>query len=525
MNDRLKGLSLFLFSLTVYLLQSNGLLAQLPPRVDLQFVTFSGPWEKTLFLEKQPRNNDFYLRLFLSAAPGSGESLYSAASARIENYLRELNTTSFQKKPEKTRIQMIQKKMQEMFLKRYSFESTFDRIFIDGSYNSYTASALTYLLLDRLGIPSEMRQQEDGVSILAFPVGKVQEISFPVPESFTFQVDENIKDAFIGFLAGQKKIQEDEGKGSHREDIFSEYFFGKAVLQPDNLAGLLYMLAGLSEARQGNTRPTMDMMLKSYVLNPAMRQWFYAVSILGNCFRSAEFKTAKDWDLFIMASWFVGSGVEVEEINAEYGRVTQRILIENGELEHYSGMSEYMLKGIADLNVHSELNYIYQYEKGRFYFLKANFSEAIKSFQAAYLEKSRSIEVQTAFVACIHTGLQGMNLAERIGKFDEWNQQFPDLETNGLYMLIYLSTLLEHFTSLYDLAEVVQAEKYRSMFEQLAAGHKDVNLPTSEIGEAYTAAALYYFKKGQSKKAREILLKGLELSPGNELLLYRLRSI
>jgi tetratricopeptide (TPR) repeat protein len=191
----------------------------------------------------------------------------------------------------------------------------------------------------------------------------------------------------------------------------------------------------------------------------------------------------------------------------------------------YSDMSEYLLNGIGDLNVHSEIDYVYQYERGRYHYLKANFTEAVKYFQSAYLNKPRSLEAQTAFVTGIYAGLQGMNLVDRVSKFEDWNQLFPDISTNGVYMLMYLTTLLEYFTSLYDLADVGQADKYRVLFEKLAAENKDVNIPANDIGEAYTAAALYYFGKGQSKKAREILLKGLELSPGNELLRYRLRSI
>jgi tetratricopeptide (TPR) repeat protein len=508
----------------LFLLQA-GLYSQLPPRVDLRFVGFSGNWERELFREDQAATNDFYLRLFLSAGSKGGETIYASARSGLELCIQELDKPSFHKKPERTRIQLVEKKMQDAFLKKFSIGSTFDQLFIDGSYNSYTASAATWLLLNRLGIPCEIHQVQEEVYLVAFPSGKVQEIRFPVPGNLTYQVDENVKNAFIGFLTGQKKIKEEEVEGLRREEIFKEYFYGKSLIQPGNLAGLLYMVAAFSENSQGNSRPALDLMLKSYLLNPAMRQLFYSVSLLGNSFRSADFTTQKDWDLFVIASWFVGSGVEVEEITAEYGRVTQRHLIDNGNLTLYVSMSDYMLAGIGDLNVHSGLAYIYQYEKGRYHYLKANFPEAIKYFQAAYLEKPKSLEAQTAFVTGIYTGLQGMNLVERIRKFEDWNQQFPDLSANGVYMLMYLSTLLEYFTSLYDLAETEQAEKYRYEFEKLAAEHKDVSLGANDIGEAYTAAALYYFGKGQSKKAREILLKGLELSPGNELLRYRLRSI
>lgn len=76
------------------------------------------------------------------------------------------------------------------------------------------------------------------------------------------------------------------------------------------------------------------------------------------------------------------------------------------------------------------------------------------------------------------------------------------------------------FGEAYQKGNLAEAEKYKSVFEEMVKSNKDINLVPSIVGSAYSSGCSYYFKKGQKAKAMQLLEKGLELSPDN----YELRT-
>jgi hypothetical protein len=70
-----------------------------------------------------------------------------------------------------------------------------------------------------------------------------------------------------------------------------------------------------------------------------------------------------------------------------------------------------------------------------------------------------------------------------------------------------------------------QGEKYRLTFEELAGRYPDAQPNTQLVGQAYSRAAVYFYRKGQTQKARNLIEAGLKLSPNNYELMTRKRMI
>jgi len=80
------------------------------------------------------------------------------------------------------------------------------------------------------------------------------------------------------------------------------------------------------------------------------------------------------------------------------------------------------------------------------------------------------------------------------------------------------------FGDSFEKGNVTRGEKYQLLFENLYASDKTLLNPDA-VGNAYSEASIYYFKKGQKAKAKQILEKGLEIVPDNYQLKARKQMI
>ena len=84
---------------------------------------------------------------------------------------------------------------------------------------------------------------------------------------------------------------------------------------------------------------------------------------------------------------------------------------------------------------------------------------------------------------------------------------------------------LFYFGQLYDSKDLRNAEIIRQTFEEMEATGPQVSLNSDIISSSYSSAALYFYKKGNKQKAKEMIEKGLKYAPDNYTLKYRLKAL
>ena len=78
----------------------------------------------------------------------------------------------------------------------------------------------------------------------------------------------------------------------------------------------------------------------------------------------------------------------------------------------------------------------------------------------------------------------------------------------------------------YQKGNATNGEKYRLLFEGMYESGMDITiLSPNDVGNAYSNASVYYFKKGQREKAKQLLDKGLKIVPDNYQLKTRKQMI
>ena len=88
--------------------------------------------------------------------------------------------------------------------------------------------------------------------------------------------------------------------------------------------------------------------------------------------------------------------------------------------------------------------------------------------------------------------------------------------------LVYVVEFGDNF----EKPNIARGEKYQKMFETLYETNKNITLLSPDaVGKAYSEACVYYFKKGQKVKAKQLLEKGLQIVPNDFQLKMRKQMI
>ena len=84
---------------------------------------------------------------------------------------------------------------------------------------------------------------------------------------------------------------------------------------------------------------------------------------------------------------------------------------------------------------------------------------------------------------------------------------------------------LSYVEELFDFNQPEKALDYMGRFEEIYDNNQEMELNYKLVGDAYSAAAVYFFKRYNKQKAKEFLEKGLRIAPDNFELRYRLNSL
>ena len=151
--------------------------------------------------------------------------------------------------------------------------------------------------------------------------------------------------------------------------------------------------------------------------------------------------------------------------------------------------------------------------------------DALGLFEKAYELESDNLEIQTLFVSTLAKTFQNSSNAEIISRIDSVSGKFPRLNSNGLFLSLKMMAYLSYVEELFDFGQPEKALNYLGRFEAIYDKNQGMELNYKLVGDAYSAAAVYFFKRYNKQKAKEFLERGLRIAPDNFELRYRLNSL
>ena len=276
---------------------------------------------------------------------------------------------------------------------------------------------------------------------------------------------------------------------------------------------------------KGNFIDAFDQFEKGYYLYPSGRMGYLLWASLALRISNSEYKDTGDINLVVKAERYHRFGITNQMIILEFYRITKFQLENKGNIPLYSRSYNCLVRGTKDKDISDEISYAYNYNVGNYYLNLGELKDAVNYYGDAYKIRPGNAEVQRTFIQVLLTDFHGLSTREALSLMETWHSKLPRLDSNMLFTMLKSEIYLSYFGQLYDMKHIDEAEKYKRLFEDLADSNPKLSFESNRIGDAYTSAAVYYYKKGNKKKAKELIQKGLHYSPGNYQLLFRLSSV
>ncbi|HEX6227387.1 MAG TPA: hypothetical protein VFZ52_23380 [Chryseolinea sp.] len=486
-------------------------------------LTFSDHFEQSSFKDFLKNNNKDYLRLFLANSPSS-ESDLKLFEAKIDQTILEINSSGALKKKNDKKVKYIYQTVHEKFLSKYEAENRFYEIIKTGNYNCVTATALYALFFEKLSIPYTIKEEPTHVYLVAYPDSENVLIETTTPMSGFLTFDHEFKIRYIEVLKKQKVIGSNEVTSSNLDALFNRYYFGKDNISLTQLIGIHFLNDALFKHDHNDIDGAYEQVKKGYLYYPNTRSEYLLMSFTGEKLQNVS-DPLKKAALIGRVSRFKSAGITSEMIQGEFHNLTQTVLLKNNDKDLYAKCHSEIVRTVSDPELIKEIDYIFYYENGRVFYNQGNYVRAKPYFSRALQTQPNNVDLGGILVSCLAQSFRNeRNNTVVLDSLESYKARFPALLQNNNFNALLAYTYVVEFGDSFKKGNIARGEKYQQLFEKVYASDKTLLSPEA-VGNAYSEAGVYYFKKGQKAKAKLLLDKGLEIVPDNYQLKARRQMI
>lgn len=489
-------------------------------------VNFTSAFEKKVFEDHFLHKRTDLFKLFMASGSSPKEPAIDEAKNRFYAHLDKSHSEKLSSKKNDKKIKLIYDDIHKTFLSKYEIKNRFEDIFHNGYYNCVSGTALYGLAFHHLNVPFTIKEKPTHVYLVAYPDQEHVMVETTTPIGGYVTMKPQFKQSFVKMLKDQKLISNQEYVSQSADELFDKHYFGAqeniTLLQ---LLGLQYFNEGLYLIEEDKYLEGWYKLEKAYLFYPSERVAYVMLAAAHESFKRRETKDLVHASCLSRLSRYKKYGVTSDMIQGEFSRVIEDLLLDKGQTEKLKEYFHQLEKTLPDQNLRKEIAFMYNFENGRLLYNQARFQESVAFFEECLRLKPKHQETNRIFISSIAQSLKNDSNHEAIKVLEEYANKYPELLVNNIFNEMLGTTYLLEFDMNFRASKVAEGEKYKNMFEAFYTAHQDVSFNKNIIGQAYSAAAVYYFKKGQTSKARGIITKGLELSPNNYELISRKRMI
>ncbi len=494
--------------------------------VSFDDLTFSSQFEQKVFDNHFNKRSEDPFMLFMGNGQLVNESGVADAKKRFDQQVATLNNEKVLGKKNDKKIKAIYDQLHKEMLFKYETEGAFENIFYNGSYNCVSGSALYALALDKLNIPFIIKEKQSEVYLIAYPDTDRVLIETNSPLADSYGPDQAFKENFINVMKQQKLISAKESARMTVDQLFDKFYFGKdADLTLFQLVGIQYINSALSLIRQLEYSAAVEELEKAYMFYPSSRVSYLIMICSYETLTSHDKKDLVHAECISRLSRFKQLGITSDMIKAEYGGVVQDLLFDKGQIDGLDAYFEKLTSKMPDPALKADLTFYHFYEKGRYNYNQARFKESMAFFEQCLTLQPRHQEAIKLLLACIKETGRNMNGPSRMQFLESYSIKIPTLLENNIFNELLGYTYLAEAYNAFTQNRPADGEQNRQKFEMFQKDHSDVSYDETMLGMAYSAGAVYYFRKNQTAKAKSLISAGLAISPNNYELQSRKRML
>lgn len=484
----------------------------------------------TYFSDYERRNFDTYLQ---SGKPDIlALSLCIDSTANETNEKEHLESIKFflqcnkgmidKTAKEKSKIYKLFKSANHSFFIQYDMDGYGSEFYKHGKFNCVTGSLFFSLIMDSLHIPYTIKEKPTHVFLLAYP----STFSLPVESTDANMKilipDENFKKRYVEFLADSKLIQKADIATKGVEAIFNEKYYSDKDIKPVELIGLLYFNSGINYLNQNNFKYAFQQFEKAYLLYPSERiRYVMEASLLALVSDLATFNPEHADLLAKLANYSTNKNYHAL-VTDQFKNYTYKFLINENNEEAYEQIYSRLIPQVKDSAVKADISTYYFHERSRVRSIKNDTEGSWKYICQGYKANPQNLNLISRLQGCFIDKLHTMPYNDQnIILYDSLLNEYPVLKTNTDILRYGGLFYLQKAEKLFIQNQFTAGEKALLKFDTFLKENPNCNVKQYLIGEVYSSIASAYFRKQDFKKCKSTLERGLELSPGNEILIRK----
>lgn len=442
----------------------------------------------------------------------------------VSAIIEKLEAKDIRQKSLKKQLKLIYKYVHSSTLKKYESPEYFNELFVSGTYNCVSASALYALVLDHFDINYIIKETPKHVYLVADPENLRILIETTMPQGGMLYYDEKSKRDFVSYMVRNKLISQREYESNSNDALFNKYFYEKDNdIDIYQLAALQYYNKGITLFDEKKFKSAAANFEKASLLyNSTSIQYMHSGSY-GNLLD--EQNTSKKFDGKVLAKYINLNLNDAEVIQygvSELGYVINELLVNYPDIVRFKQYYHDLITNLSDSVETDEFAQLYYYQLGYYNYANQNFAGAFQNLAIAHLKNPHNINIKNL----IHdTGLKHMFVDRQheslIDSFEYYFDIFPFLYDYNDYQTYYTYCYLKSIYDHYDNNKIKEGAALLKRFEQVIKEKPDVLFQDDHVERTFAMICYYYLEHDYVTKAKKYADLSVYLLPSS----HRLREL
>lgn len=490
-------------------------------------LTFKDQDERNTFFQATDGSTRF-LELFLLSPQTYNDLSFSSVSQRIKACVDELRT-EIKGRSEEKQVKYIHQYVHRKFFTKYEYKNSFCDIFNNGFYNCVSSTALYALIFTELGIPFQIMEKPSHVFLIAYPSTYNIFVETTSEEKGYLRFSDSYVKNYVDYLYAVHVIPQRDYDLRPTSELFEKYFYSSTPVPMRSLVGMQYSNYSMYSIDDHIYTVAAREMKKACYLDDCARnrhllKYTLATEVGSNNYNEQTY--VKDLAILCRLNAIDNIDITDQSIQDEFRRLTQHQLIDKSDYEKYKESFAIIYSSVKDSALKNEIAYIYHYSLAHVSFVAEKNDKLIyENLVEAYKAKSEPADVRSLILAHLSRRAEKMIEAGEILKLaDKFSSDFSFLGTSNWLNGVKSNCILQLSYQNFALGNAQKGENYLKEFEGIMAADKTVEPAPVYVEKAYSEAATYFYKKGNVKRCRELLKKGLVYAPNSFGLQMRLNQ-
>lgn len=488
-------------------------------------LTFHNDFEEEVFTGFIDSVNTEVLPLLVAITPKSSETMVRNAQTQIKIFVDKLDAKKLNVSKKGKQIKYVFKEVHNHFLRKYLERALFSDIFIAGTYNCVTASALYALVFDELNIPYEVIELPTHVYLIAYPESEKIKVETTDPMSGYIVHDDRFKREYVQFMKKNKIISDYEFRHKSHDELFNEYFYNIKSVNVKALSSYQYFNEGLWLLMKENKQAALQYFKKSYQIEPHYKTKYLCVALLEEELSSSQLHSDSDIETMIDLYKILPEMYNQERLGNDIQYIAQERMIERGDFNGFDRAYKIYVNNIEDSLLLNEVDFWYHFKRGEGFHMKGKVDKAFQEYCKAYAIRDGNIRLQNNLNSLVparvlnDVGYAESSIKLRLSELDYLTSNYSFLLKNDDFVANYLllkCNLGNSYVSSMQITNTIE------LLNSIEKGYKLENFETAKIAysKLYGSLGFYYeFKNRNKTKAIKYYSRAFELDPSNRQLL------